>query len=87
MSTLNDNAKGNSDEVVAVDAKSDESKAHDRNSTILEDVDATVEAVTKKRKMPTFTDIISKADEKVKRKLACLFSEKRPRDGNIVEKW
>ena len=69
MSTLNDNAKGNSDEGVAVDANSDESKAHDRNSTILEDVDATVEAVTKKRKMPTFKDIISKADEKVKRKL------------------
>ncbi len=50
MSTLNDNAKGNSDEVVVVDAKSDESKAYDRNSTILEDVDATVEAVTKKGK-------------------------------------
>ncbi len=59
MSTLNDNAKENSDEVVAVDAKSDDSKADDKNSTILEDADATVEAVTKKRKMPSFKEIIS----------------------------
>lgn len=69
MSTLNDNAKENGYEAVVVDAKSDEVKAHDKNSTILEDANVTVEAVTKKRKMPTFKEIISKADEKVKRKL------------------
>ena len=64
-------AKENDDGVIAADTKSDAIKADGENSiSTLEDDTAAVGAVTRKKKIPTFKDIMAIADEKLKRKLA-----------------
>ncbi len=64
-------AKENGDEVVVAATENDAIKADGENFIItLEDDNIVVGAVSRKKKIPSFKEIMAQADEKVKRKLA-----------------